>query len=34
MREVDGIDEEGEGIYKYKWVVVELSWECKVQHRK
>ena len=31
---VGRIGEKGEGIKKYKLVVTEQSWGCKVQHRE
>ena len=33
-RGVRGWDEKGEGIKKYKFVVIKQSWGCKVQHRE
>ena len=33
-RRAGGMGEKGEGIRKYKLVVTEQSWGCKLQHRE
>ena len=29
-----GLGEKGEGIKKYRLIVIKQSWECEVQHRE